>query len=94
MRRKKAAIRTAGEAEYKALPRQKLLEEVNEYMENGSSGELADILEVITALAGTCGLSFDDLVKMATEKRKERGGFEGEDRTHQCRRIIMNKTIS
>ncbi|MDR9756292.1 MAG: nucleoside triphosphate pyrophosphohydrolase [Thermoanaerobacterales bacterium] len=73
---KKAAIRAAGEAEYKQLLRQKLLEEVNEYMENGSSEELADILEVITALAGTHSLSFADLVKMAEEKRKERGGFE------------------
>ena len=73
---KKAAIRAAGEAEYKQLLRQKLLEEVNEYMENGSSEELADILEVITALAGTHSLSFADLVRMAEEKRKERGGFE------------------
>ena len=45
-------------------------------MESGISEELADILEVITALAGTHSLSFADLVKMAKEKRKERGGFE------------------
>jgi len=45
-------------------------------MENRSAEELADIPEDITALAGTHGLSFADLVKMAEEKRKERGGFE------------------
>lgn len=71
-----AAIRIADEAEYKHLLRQKLLEEVNEFLESGSSEELADILEVVAALGVTCGLSFSDLVEMAEEKRKVRGGFE------------------
>lgn len=63
-------------AEYKQLLRQKLLEEVNEYMESGNSEELADILEVLTALAGTCGLSINDLMELAEKKRQDRGGFE------------------
>jgi predicted house-cleaning noncanonical NTP pyrophosphatase (MazG superfamily) len=73
---KNACIRKADETEYKDLLRQKLLEEVNEYMESGSSEELADILEVVAALGSTHGLSFADLVEMAEKKRKERGGFE------------------
>lgn len=73
---KKAAIRIADEAEYKHLLRQKLLEEVNEFLESGSSEELADILEVVAALGRTCGLSFADLQEMAEEKRKDSGGFE------------------
>jgi predicted house-cleaning noncanonical NTP pyrophosphatase (MazG superfamily) len=78
---KNACIRKADEAEYMHLLRQKLLEEVNEFMESGSSEELADVLEVVTALGGTYGLSFADLVKMAEVKRKDRGGFE--------RRIVL-----
>ncbi len=73
---KNACIRKADEAEYKHLLRQKLLEEVNEFMESGSSEELADILEVVAALGRTHGFSFADLVEMAEEKRKDRGGFE------------------
>ncbi|MDD2211722.1 MAG: nucleoside triphosphate pyrophosphohydrolase [Clostridia bacterium] len=73
---KNAAIRIADKAEYKHLLRQKLLEEVNEFLESGSSEELADILEVVAALGVTCGLSFADLVEMAEEKKKDRGGFD------------------
>lgn len=73
---KNACIRKADEAEYKHLLRQKLLEEVNEFMESGSSEELADILEVVAALGRAHGFSFADLVEMAEEKRKDRGGFE------------------
>ena len=54
---------------------EKLLEEVNEYMENRSAEELADIPEDITALAGTHGLSFADLVKMAEETRRREEGL-------------------
>ncbi|HAF17812.1 MAG TPA: phosphoribosyl-ATP pyrophosphohydrolase, partial [Peptococcaceae bacterium] len=50
-------------------------EEVNEYMENRSAEELADIPEDITALAGTHGLSFADLVKMAEETRRREEGL-------------------
>jgi predicted house-cleaning noncanonical NTP pyrophosphatase (MazG superfamily) len=73
---KNACIRKADEAEYKHLLRQKLLEEINEFMESGSSEELADILEVVAALGQTEGLSFSDLMEIAKEKRKDRGGFE------------------
>jgi predicted house-cleaning noncanonical NTP pyrophosphatase (MazG superfamily) len=73
---KNACIRKADEAEYKHLLRQKLLEEINEFMESGSSEELAEILVVVAALGQTEGLSFSDLMKIAEEKRKDRGGFE------------------
>ena len=73
---KVAAVRIADEAEYKYLLQKKLMEEVNEFVESGSSEELADILEVVAALGSTYGLSFTDLLEMAEEKRKGRGGFE------------------
>lgn len=38
--------------------------------------ELADVLEVLMALAAELGLAWTDLVALAAEKRGKRGGFE------------------
>lgn len=38
--------------------------------------ELADVLEVVRALARGAGLSLDDVVALADRKREARGGFE------------------
>ncbi len=38
--------------------------------------ELADVLEVVRGLAVTGGLTWDDLIAAAAEKRETRGGFE------------------
>ena len=38
--------------------------------------ELADVLEVVRALAGEAGLSLDDVVALADRKREVRGGFD------------------
>lgn len=56
--------------------RKKLLEECAEYLLDPSLGELADIYEVVWALA-VCdlGVSLEDVERVATKKRGERGGF-------------------
>ncbi|NLK01267.1 MAG: nucleoside triphosphate pyrophosphohydrolase [Clostridia bacterium] len=73
---KKAIVRTADDEEYNSFLRQKLQEEVDEFIESGDPEELADILEVITALAETYDQSFDILQDAADNKRKARGGFK------------------
>ncbi len=73
---KKAIIKKADDVEYSQHLRSKLLEEVKEFLDSGSPEELADILEVVAALGSSCGISFNELLKMANEKRRIRGGFE------------------
>ena len=58
----------------------KLEEETHELRiapQDGRTEELADILEVVLALAGTFGIEPDALEKAADTKRAERGGFDG-----------------
>lgn len=38
--------------------------------------ELADVLEVLRALAGSLGLSLNEVVALADDKRARRGGFD------------------
>lgn len=72
---KKPVTRVADDGEYKSYLRQKLVEEVEEYMDSGNPEELADIMEVITALGRASGVPFDALLDMADSKRHSRGGF-------------------
>ena len=54
---------------------QKLDEEVSEYQSEKNIGELADILEVVFALAETMGYSRAELMNVYQEKHTRRGGF-------------------
>ncbi|WP_183279801.1 nucleoside triphosphate pyrophosphohydrolase [Clostridium fungisolvens] len=54
----------------------KLTEEVQEFMEAENLEELADVMEVLFALANSLGYSEDDLMSMRAKKREARGGFE------------------
>lgn len=54
----------------------KLTEEYQEFMKNHDIEELADMLEVIYAIAKHKGVSLDDLERIRLQKRKERGGFD------------------
>jgi len=74
----------ASDEEYWQKLKEKLVEEVNEYIENDNEEELADILEVLYAI-------FDfkktDSVKLETlriEKANKRGGFKN--------KIILEET--
>jgi predicted house-cleaning noncanonical NTP pyrophosphatase (MazG superfamily) len=64
-----------GKDKYAALEA-KLQEEVGEFIEDKNLEELADVMEVLFALADNLGYSEEDLVRKREEKREDRGGFK------------------
>lgn len=62
----------------------KLREEVDEYIENPTEEEMADILEVLYSIYQVKGYEPEELEKKRKEKLKIRGGF--------IKRIILDKT--
>jgi predicted house-cleaning noncanonical NTP pyrophosphatase (MazG superfamily) len=70
------STRVADGAEYQRLLVAKLSEEVLEFIaSNGDPHELADIMEVVVALADGLGIGQLGLEKLRAEKAAERGGF-------------------
>ncbi|WP_221088378.1 nucleoside triphosphate pyrophosphohydrolase [Deinococcus aquaedulcis] len=63
------------EAAFRAALHEKLQEEVTEYLESGEVEELADVLEVIFALAELDGLTPAELEKARAAKAQARGAF-------------------
>ena len=55
---------------------QKLNEELTEYQESKSMEELADLIEVIAAIAKARGCSWEELLRIRNQKQGKRGGFE------------------
>jgi len=71
--------RVLDQAGYLAALRAKLMEEAEEAQAASDSqlrAELADVLEVLQALATAHGMSWEHVVAEATRKRGERGGFD------------------
>ncbi|MEZ0383984.1 nucleoside triphosphate pyrophosphohydrolase [Mycobacterium sp. pW045] len=72
-------VRVLDETAYREALHDKLLEEAAELKEAVTTtevlAEIADVLEVLAAMAALHGLSFEDLVVAAERKRRERGGF-------------------
>lgn len=66
--------RVASDTEYKSELIKKLEEEINEFKEEGSVEELADILEVVNALKNLP--DYASVLDIQKTKREERGGFE------------------
>lgn len=64
------------EEAYLQMLEEKLGEELAEYRESKSPEELADLIEVIAAAAEAQGCSWDQLMQLRNEKRRQRGGFE------------------
>ena len=65
--------------EYKLELEKKLLEEYNEVIESSGKDrieELADMLEVISALANVEGESINTVIEVAKQKTLKRGGFK------------------
>lgn len=61
--------------EYLRLLDEKLDEEVEEFHRDRNLEELADILEVVYALAETMGASKEELLQIYQQKNDKRGGF-------------------
>ena len=72
----KAQFRTLTEEEYPIYLEAKLDEEVGEYHRDKTAEELADILEVVYALAASLGVSKEELMDIYQKKHDSRGGFE------------------
>lgn len=64
------------DADYIAMLDAKLNEELAEYQESKSMEELADLLEVIRAVAAARGSSIDEVERIRQDKAAKRGGFE------------------
>ncbi len=72
----KPYIRILDDAEYLLRLESKLDEEVAEFHRDRNPEELADILEVVLALAETLGCSREELIRLFRNKHEARGGFE------------------
>ena len=73
---KKPIIHIAEDKEYWEELKNKLNEEVNEFLEEENEEELADILEVINAICDYKKFSLEDIEKLRIKKSEERGGFK------------------
>jgi predicted house-cleaning noncanonical NTP pyrophosphatase (MazG superfamily) len=71
-----AQVRVLSDDEYRVCLEAKLDEEVGEFHRDKTPEELADILEVVYALAATCGCSREQLMSIFQKKHDSRGGFE------------------
>lgn len=53
----------------------KLQEEVDEFLESGHCSEIADIQEVLLCLIDELGYNFEEIEKIRIEKKKQKGSF-------------------
>lgn len=65
----------AEEEELWSKLKDKLQEEVDEFIEDEAPQELADILEVILAICEYKNIGFSDIEKIRKEKKEKKGGF-------------------
>ena len=79
----RAVIHIAGVDEYEQKLREKLKEEIEEFLKEPNEEELADVLEVLDAIAGLYKLSKDKSQEIQGEKAEKRGRFK--------RRIILDE---
>ena len=74
----------AGEKEYYEKLKEKLREEIDEFLQDNSIEELADLLEIIFSICDFKKVKHSELEKMRKEKAKKRGAFK--------KRIILDET--
>ena len=72
----KAEIRILSDEEYRIFLEAKLDEEVGEYHRDKTAEELADVMEVVYALAASIGCCREQLQAIYQKKHDARGGFE------------------
>lgn len=82
---KQAVIRILSDEEYLAELDRKLNEECAEYQADKNIEELADVLEVIYAIAEARGYSIEELERVRMAKAEKRGGFAD--------RIFLEKVV-
>ena len=73
---KRCVCSTLTDEKYLAKLDEKLNEELAEYQESKSMEELADLLEVIRAVAAARGSSVEEVEAIRRNKAAKRGGFE------------------
>ena len=71
----KAEIHIADDEEFLVKAKEKINEEVSEFLESGQVEELADLLEITYAVARALGTTEDELNKIRQEKLIKKGGF-------------------
>ena len=67
---------TLNDEEYLKELHKKLLEEANEFIAEDDPEELADLIEVVYAIAKHKNIDLQDVENIMVEKREKRGGFE------------------
>jgi len=77
-------IHIASDKEYWQKLKEKLKEEIGEFMKNDSEGELADVLEVVYAICDFKKIDKEKLDLLRKRKSEEKGGFK--------KKIILNET--
>lgn len=80
---KQAVTRVLRDEEYLAELDRKLTEECAEYQADKSIEEMADVLEVLYAIAAARGYSIEELEQVRAAKADKRGGF--------AKRIFLQK---
>jgi predicted house-cleaning noncanonical NTP pyrophosphatase (MazG superfamily) len=74
----------ASDDEYARKLREKLNEEVNEFLKSNNPEELADIIEVVNALGESMDINKEKIESLRLKKAEERGSFKD--------RIILDET--
>ena len=74
----------ADEKEYWQKLKEKLREEVNEFIFNEKEDELADILEVMESIYAFKKMDSNTIMEIKNKKKEERGGF--------TKKIILDET--
>lgn len=82
---KKPIVETLDEEQYIKLLKEKLVEEVNEFLESDTVEELADIGEVMHALLEYKGVSIETFQSVRQEKLVKRGKF--------TKRLLLKEVI-
>lgn len=71
----KVTAHIAGDKEYGEKLLEKLLEESKELVKETSEEELADVLEILDAIAEYKGFNREKIERIKIQKAEERGGF-------------------
>lgn len=67
----------ASDEEYLQKLKEKIKEEVEEFIKDSNEEELADILEVVYAICDYKKIGIKELEALRKKKAEERGGFRG-----------------